>query len=187
MVDLRFEPVTDLVEYAGIPSVYESKSVYDVTRVSGNYELVERTLFKPFRKDYDEVENPRAWPSELRRTESVLVSAFFGGQRVGGTIAAIAVPGLLTWVNEPGVAVLWDLRVTPVRRRTAVATSLLRAAEAWAKDHGCIALRVETQNTNVAACKFYMHNGFTLQEVRYGAYPQLPEEVQFIWGKRLDG
>lgn len=187
MVDLRVESVTDLGEYAGIPSVYESKSVYDVTWVSGTHELVERAILKPFRKNYDEVESPCAWPSELRHTESVLVSAFFGGQRVGGIIVATAVPGLLTWVNEPSLAVLWDLRVTPVHRRKAVASSLLGAAEVWARGRGCTAIRVETQNTNVGACKFYMHNGFNLQSVRYGAYPQLPEEVELIWGKSFDG
>lgn len=187
MFDRRVEPVADLGEYAGIPSVFESRSVYVVTPMSGRVELVEHPLSAPFRKDYDEAESPHGWPSELHRTESVLLSMFSGGGRVGGAIVAVAVPRLLTWLDEPGAAILWDLRVRPMHRRKGVASSLLGAAEVWARERGCAALCVETQNTNVGACKFYMHNGFDLQHVQYNAYPQVPDEVQLIWRKSLGG
>ena len=51
--------------------------------------------------------------------------------------------------------------------------------------HGCRDLKVETQNINVAACRFYAARGCRLREVNADAYPGLPGEVQFIWRRQL--
>jgi hypothetical protein len=44
---------------------------------------------------------------------------------------------------------------------------------------------VETQNVNVAACRFYEGHGCLLEQANPGAYPQLPEEIQLIFSKAL--
>ena len=49
----------------------------------------------------------------------------------------------------------------------------------------CRELKVETQNINVRACRFYARLGCELRVVRAGAYPQFPEEVQLLWYKTL--
>lgn len=110
-----------------------------------------------------------------------------GFERVGGLIIALAAPGIDMLEGRTNLAVLWDLRVAPTHQRRSVATVLLRAAQDWAQRRGSIELKVETQNTNPGACKFYMHNGFVLAEARPGAYPELPQDVQLIWRKKLDG
>jgi GNAT superfamily N-acetyltransferase len=51
------------------------------------------------------------------------------------------------------LAVLWDIRVSPDFRGQGLGSGLLRAAEAWAISKGCLELKVETQNTNVRACR----------------------------------
>jgi hypothetical protein len=66
-----------------------------------------------------------------------------------------------------------------------VASALFAAVETWARSRGCFQLKVETQNTNVAACRFYAHEGCVLRTVRKGAYPDLPDEVQLLWFKDL--
>jgi hypothetical protein len=45
---------------------------------------------------------------------------------------------------------------------------------------------IETQNTNVAACRFYASRGCTLQQANRGVYPELPLEIQLIWNKTID-
>jgi hypothetical protein len=50
---------------------------------------------------------------------------------------------------------------------------------------GARVLKVESQNTNVPACRFYAGRGFLLRAVRRGAYPELPHEIQFLWYKDL--
>lgn len=52
-------------------------------------------------------------------------------------------------------------------------------------DRGCFELKIETQNTNVAACKFYERQGCELRNINRAAYPDLPNEVQMLWYKKL--
>ena len=79
------------------------------------------------------------------------------------------------------LAALWDLRVHPDHRRRGVGRRLFDRAAAWARAKGCRQLRVETQNINVPACKFYAKQGCYLGAVQYGAYPAYPAEVQLFW------
>ena len=83
------------------------------------------------------------------------------------------------------LALLWDIRVAPAERNHGVGTALLDAGESWAGARGARVLKVETQNTNVPACRFYASHGFVLGAVGRGAYPELPNEVQFLWYKDL--
>jgi ribosomal protein S18 acetylase RimI-like enzyme len=80
---------------------------------------------------------------------------------------------------------LWDLRVRPEVRSAGIGTDLYRAVEDWARNRGCRTLKVETQNINVPACRFYARMGCTLGAVDRFAYPDLPDEVQLIWRKEL--
>ncbi len=53
------------------------------------------------------------------------------------------------------------------------------------RSRGCHTLKVETQNINVPACRFYQRMGCTLGTVNRFAYPDLPDEIQLIWFKNL--
>ena len=64
-------------------------------------------------------------------------------------------------------------------------TALFRAAERWARGRGCLALKVETQNVNVPACRFYARMGCALRSINRAAYPELPGEIQMLWWKEL--
>ena len=46
-------------------------------------------------------------------------------------------------------------------------------------------MEAETQNVNVHACEFYTRHGFVLRSACRLAYPDLPDEVQFLWYKDL--
>jgi hypothetical protein len=46
-------------------------------------------------------------------------------------------------------------------------------------------MKIETQNINVPACRFYAKHGFILGAVNRFAYPELPDEVELIWCKEL--
>jgi GNAT superfamily N-acetyltransferase len=184
-LELSETPVVDLGVYANLPSTFESHSVFDVRESPAGFELLERTIATPYRKDYDEFESPLLWSRDFDTRNWVLISASRDGQRIGGLIVARATPGVLLLEDRPDLAVLWDLRVSPAHRRQAVATSLLRSGLMWARRYGCTEAKVETQNTNPAACKFYMHNGFVLSQVLESAYPELPDDVQLIWRKKF--
>jgi hypothetical protein len=46
-------------------------------------------------------------------------------------------------------------------------------------------LKIETQNVNAAACRFYRKMGCTLGAIDRFAYDELPGEVQLLWQKEL--
>ena len=82
------------------------------------------------------------------------------------------------------LAVLWDLRVQPQARGQGVGRSLFAQAVAWSKARGCAQMKIETQNTNVRACRFYAAQGARLGDMRrfaYRAEPSIAQEVQLIW------
>ena len=82
-------------------------------------------------------------------------------------------------------ALLWDLRVAPEMRGQGIGTALVHAVEQRASRRGARALRVETQQVNVPACRCYQRCGFRLQRAVRHAYASLPNEVQLLWEKRL--
>jgi ribosomal protein S18 acetylase RimI-like enzyme len=168
------EPIDTLAEHATLPIAFVVDRVYDVVGAGAGARLVERAV-PPYLKDYDAVEPPALWPARFDLSRWGLVCARAAGARVGGAIA----------FDTPGHAVLWDLRVAPAARRQGVGSRLVAAVEDWARARGCRELRVETQNINVAACRFYQRAGFRLVSIDRGAYPDLPDEIQLLFAKEL--
>jgi GNAT superfamily N-acetyltransferase len=100
-------------------------------------------------------------------------------------VIACKTPGLDMLEGREDLAAIFDLRVTPELRGRGLGYALLAAAETWAKAQRCRHLKVETQNINVAACRFYARQGFTLGGIDRFAYPSLPQEIQLMWYKEL--
>lgn len=186
-VEVRQEPLAALGEYATVPIAFEVRSVFEVAEAGEGFELVERPVAAPYVKDHDAIpgEGPAAWAMHFDLSSWALFAAWRDGRRVGGAAVAFDTPGVDMLEGRRDLAVLWDIRVAPDVRAQAVGTALFRAAEDWARARGCTELKVETQNIDVPACRFYARQGCVLAEATRGAYPTLPHEVQLIWRKPL--
>ena len=79
------------------------------------------------------------------------------------------------------LAVLWDIRVRREYRRSGIGSQLLDKCAEWARRKGCSRLKIETQDINVPACRFYAAKGCELRGIHHGMYSELPDEVQFLW------
>lgn len=161
--------------------------MFDVAAADGGFALTERILATPYIKDYDDFagEGPAEWGKHFDVSSWGFFAARIGGRRVGGAAVAFDTPGVHMLEGRRDLAVLWDLRVAPEARGRGAGAALFHAAEAWARARGCRELKVETQNVNVPACRFYARQGCILAEAVRGAYPALPDEVQLIWRKDL--
>lgn len=184
------EGVSDaaLVAYGRIPIAFEVRAVFDVAadHAHNGFRLSERPVAKPYLKDYDAIaEVPAQWPGRFDTARWGLMLARIDGQFVGGAAVAYDTPQLHMLEGRSDLAVLWDIRVHPERRRQGVGAALFRAAEAWALVRRCRQLKVETQNVNVPACRFYARYGLVLRAVNRGIYPECPDEVQLLWYKDL--
>ena len=189
-IELTEEPMTALPEYARVPIVFTVDRVFDVTNCDdgpGGFALSERRLEVPYEKNYDGIagEGPLQWARRFDLSNWALFTARFATRLVGGATVAFDTPGLTMLEGRRDVAVLWDIRVSPDARRRGVGAALFERVEAWAQLHGCRQLEIETQNTNVRACRFYERQGCQLRAIRRAAYPELPEEIQLFWYKDL--
>ena len=187
-IDLAEDSFRALAEHARIPIAFEVASVLELVAQDngfGGFVLSERNVDPPYTKDYDAIESPADWPSRFDMSNWGLISAHVNGRRVGGAVAAFNTPDLDMLERRNDLVVLWDLRVSTEFRRHGVGRALFRAAEQWAAERECRDLKVETQNINVPACRFYARQGCTLGAINRFAYVDMPDEVQLIWHKVL--
>ena len=97
---------------------------------------------------------------------------------------AVHTPAVHMLEDHSDSAVLWDIRVRPERRREGVGTHLFRYAADWARGKGRRQMKVETQNTNVPACRFYAAQGCVLGGINrfgYAACPAAAHETMLLW------
>ena len=153
----------------------------------GGIGLSETPVATPYVKDYDAIdgEGPARWAGCFDISNWGMIGAYQDGVRVGGAVIALRTAGLHMLASRDDLAVLWDIRVAPGQRGSGAGSALFRAAEGWAAARGCRWLKAETQNVNVAACRFYRAMGCTLGAIDRFAYPGLPSETQLLWWKAL--
>ena len=189
MPTINLEPVTaqTLRQHAVVPIAFTVTSVFDVELVDrglGGWRLSERPV-EPYVKDYDALEPPTRFTDRWDTGAWGLLAAVEDGRRVGGAVLAVHTAGLHMLEGRDDLAVLMDLRVAPAVRGRGLGGQLLSAACAWASEHRCRQLKIETQNVNVPACRFYAGHGCELRGVHPHAYPDMPHEVQLLWYRDL--
>ena len=191
-MEIREESVDWLAEHSRISIAFKVESVLDLDLTSakrglGGLCLCERLLDEPYVKDYDVLPNchPSQWGAQFDMANWGFFSAKVEGTGVGGAVVACHSPSFAMLEGRTDLAVLWDIRVVPAMRRRGIAAQLFAVAERWAHDRGCRQLKVETQNINVPACKFYASRGFELGAIHRFAYRDLPNEIQLLWYKNL--
>ena len=178
-------------EYGRVPIAFEVRAVLDVvptSRAEDSFALGEHRVETPYVKDYDALpdESPWSWPERFDTSGWAMFAAHAGGARVGGAVGVMRSADVDMLDGRADLALLWDLRVAPSWRGRGAGRTLLAAVEQWARDSGARELKVETQDINVPACRFYERNGFVLRAVDRHAYPDHPGEAQLLWYKDLD-
>lgn len=82
-------------------------------------------------------------------------------------------------------AFIEDIGVSRSARRQGVGTALIYRAGEWAKKNGLQGLALETQDTNLLACRFYAKCGFTIGAVNTMLYRNFSkpwsDEIAIFW------
>jgi len=189
MVATHAEPIDELQRHGEISIAFEVLTVFDVELRSaglGGILLAERPVDVPWVKDYDAADGgPKRWSSRFDVSNWGLFGAYHDERRIGGAVIAFDTPNLYMLRGRRDLTVLWDLRVAHDARRSGAGAALFRASEAWARERGCSALEVETQQVNVPACRFYARMGCSLAAIDRCAYADLPHETRLIWRRQL--
>ncbi len=174
--------------YSNIPITYSTDYYLKPELINdglGGIKFIEEKLSEILHKDYDDGETPVNWAKEFDISNWVIfVAKDELGSILGGATVAFNTKGVNMLEGRDDLAVLWDIRVSPQARGKGVGNMLFTAAKNWAKEKGCTQLKVETQNTNPAACKFYVSQGCKLGGLNRYAYitePEYAHEVMLLW------
>ncbi len=177
-----------LEAYSTVPISFQVKSRLSVDLLGaglGGVALREVQVIPPYVRDYDETKGagPMRWLQRFNTSNWVLFLACEGGVPVGGATVAFHTPEVRMLRGREDVSVLWDIRVRPADRRSGVGTAVFVEAAKWSRHRNCKHMKVETQNVNVPACRFYARQGCSLGEIDRFAYsePHLAHEVMLVW------
>ena len=175
-----------LSDYAKIPIQLEVRTILQVELVNAGLDgvlLRETPVVKPYLKDYDSYGDvPTDWPKLFDVSNWGFFLALDGTLPVGALAVAFDTAGVCMLESRHDLSVLWDLRTHPGYR--GVGIPLFRHASEWSGKRGCRQMKVETQNVNVPACRFYQRMGCQLGEIRrfgYANVPALAHEVMLNW------
>ena len=192
----EIRPITpdQLDQYVEIPIAFEVHSILSIESVErGLRGMVFREVpvDPPYVKDYDAPPDgsPLLWPRRWDVSNWGIFLATDDGLAVGAMAIAHRTPGMHMLAERDDVAALWDIRVRPERRRTGVGSALFEHAAAWSREGGCTQLRIETQDINVPACRFYARSGCRLILIDREAYvscPQVAHETKLVWALDLE-
>jgi len=178
--------IDTLSRYSEIPISFRVESVLRIEpkeKGLAGIELREEKLAHPYVKDYDAAsgEGPTRWLKRFDMSNWGITMAFVEERHSGGFIV---VPGGYVGDMDKRFAQLFDIRVHPEMRRQGIGAALLRHAADWARRYGCKHLKIETQNTNVPACRFYAEQGCELGHIEryaYTGHPEIEHETRLVW------
>jgi GNAT superfamily N-acetyltransferase len=184
------EPIGRLDEHASISIAFTVERILEVSIPDaglGGVRLTEVAVESPWVKDYDAIkgEGPSRWLERFDTSNWGLLAAHDDRNRVGGAVIAFDTTGVHMLEGRRDIAALWDIRVRPDIRSSGLGSLLFRAVEQWSLSKGCRTLKIETQNINLPACRFYARMGCELGAIDRHAYSDHPEETQLLWFKDL--
>lgn len=169
MNPLEIRPLThlDLERLRELMSGYVTTQRYAVqkqeTDAVTTFTLTLQTLPQPYSKNY--------WDSlsedDLHRYAALLAEGFSLGAYMQDEWVGVALAEAQPWNRVLNV---WELHVHPRHRSAGIGRQLVDELAVCARAAGLRALAVETQNTNVAAVRFYRSVGFTIEGIDLSYY-----------------
>jgi GNAT superfamily N-acetyltransferase len=179
-------PASRLDEYSRVSIAFEVRTILAPDIYQSDLEGIHfhEQPVSPYTKDYDLLGSPPSWADEFNLQNWGLFLALDGVTPVGGAVVAWNTSGVNMLEGRRDMSVLWDIRVSPERRGQGIGKKLFDHAAAWSRSKGCKQMKIETQNVNVDACRFYEARGAVLGDIRRFAYwddPRVKDEIQLNW------
>jgi GNAT superfamily N-acetyltransferase len=179
----------ELTRYAQVPSAFWVGKVLVPEPLDGGLGGIGLRLepvSAPYLKDYDAYGEGRPidWPREYDVRHWGFFLAQEQGRPVGAAAVAWKTPGVSMRAGRDDMAVLWDIRVHPDWWGQGVGRQVFWHAARWSHRQGARLLKIETQNVNVRACRFYRRQGAVLGQIdRYGyaSVPHVAHEAMLLW------
>ena len=173
-------------KYEKIPMLVHVKSIFKLEKINNGLGgiLLKETPVEAYIKDLGVFEQPTKYADEFDITNWAFFMAFDGELPIGAVAIASKTKEVNMLDGRDDLSVLWDIRVDDRYKHQGVGTKLFETAVEWSKSNGFIQMKIECQNNNVQACKFYHKQGAILGKIDAYAYYKdidIRDEVQLIW------
>jgi ribosomal protein S18 acetylase RimI-like enzyme len=173
-------------QYDEIPMTVHVKSEYKIEKIInglGGF-LIKEVPVEPYIKDLGKYQIAMEYETHFDISRWQFYMAFDGKQPVGAITLVSKTPGVNMLDGRDDLCVLWDIRVLEEYKHMGIGKRLFELSVEWAKEHDLNQIKIECQNNNVPACKFYHKHGAVLSKVDEYAYyndKEIQNEIQFIW------
>ena len=148
--------------------------------------LIREVAVEPYLKDFcvGKDDSVMRWKKSWDLSNWAFFMAFDGDRPVGAAALAARTKEINMLSGRDDLSVLWDIRVDDTYKQQGIGQRLFDMATNWSREQGFIQMKIECQNNNVPAVKFYHKQGAILSMVDEYAYYNEPEyrhETQLIW------
>lgn len=173
-------------KYDNIPMLVEVKSILKLEKIEDGFGgiLLKETPTRECIKDLGQYEEAAKYEEQFDITNWAFFMAFDNEVPIAAVTVASRTKGVQLLCGRDDMSVLWDIRVDGRYKKQGVGTKLFNMAAQWSKSNGLKQMKIECQNNNVQACKFYHKQGAVLGKIDEYAYYEdieIRDEVQLIW------
>lgn len=172
--------------YDTIPMRVDVTSHYVLDKINNGLGgiLLKEVAVEKYSRDFAE----HAKVTEFREKFDIANWAFFmafDGELPIGAVTIVSRTADISMLDgRDDMTVLWDIRVSDTYKRQEIGQNLFNLAVEWSRTKGFKQMKIECQNNNVPACKFYHKQGAVLRKIdEYAYYDDTDgrDEIQFFW------
>ena len=156
--------------------IVNSRLIFSLSKVNKQIEYTVEDV-PSYEKSYlqDQYDDELAYAEYINKPEQVIYIAILHDQIIGVMVLK---------KNWNHYAYIEDIKVDKKYRSLGVGGRLIKQATQWAKESNMLGIMLETQNNNVAACRFYEKCGFVIGGLDFLVYKgrhEESDEVAMYW------
>lgn len=173
-------------EYDSIPMKVFVNSHYELDRINNGLGgiILKEVPVRSYVRDFSKHAKATKFSEKFHIKNWGFFMAFDDEKPVGAVTIVSRTADIHMLDGRDDMTVLWDIRVSDTYKHQGIGQKLFDMAVEWSRVNGFKQMKIECQNNNVPACKFYHKQGAVLRKIDEYAYIDDVDsrfEVQFIW------
>ena len=186
MINYKQVYKSDFKVYDTIPMLVHVKSHFVLEKINNGLGgiLLKEMPVKEYIKDLSVYEIACEYEDTYDISNWAFFMAFEDDKPIGAVTVASCTDNMNILEKRDDLCVLWDLRVMDGYKHQGIGQKLFDLVTDWSRKQGIKDMKIECQNNNVPACKFYHKQGAVLNMIDEHAYyydKSCENDTQFFW------